>query len=205
MLKKLLFLALPVAALAIALMPTASADYYDCQGNLRPGTPGPSQCHYLTAPPAAVPQVQPVIEPVVVTPRPYVFEPLQVELSPLTVEILQDDSDDDDNEGHVENTRKYCVRDYCYFIFEICYDNGYCEEKAERVDRDEYENYERPERERCTSWGECLNNYTYNYVYNTYNNYYNYNNHDDDCRYTSRGCVYRGAHYGRYSNRYWDF
>lgn len=217
MLKKLLFLTLPIAALAVISIQTASADYYDCQGNVRPGTPGPSQCHWFTDPPSAdqpqdvTPDSSPSItitpicsgnncgnRPQEITPAPYVpyapYEPQPQEIVPEPV----------DSSVHIRNTRKYCVRNYCYFIFEICYSDGHCEERSERVERDEYEdqnNYEHREVEPvCRDWRGCLNNYTYNYFYDRY--YRPYNN---DCRYRNRNCIYRGIHFGGYHNGYWHY
>ena len=47
MLKKILLLALPIAALAVLSFQVTSADYYDCQGIIREGRPGPSECRQL--------------------------------------------------------------------------------------------------------------------------------------------------------------
>lgn len=227
MLKKLLFLTLPIAAIAVLTMQTASADYYDCYGNVRPGSPGPSECHYFTDPPAAnqpqnVTPNQPYEPSITITPicsgnncnnRPQEIQPTispSIIITPLCNERNCDPQPQEivpepvDSSAYIRNTRKYCVRDYCYFIFEICYSDGHCEEKSERVRRDEYEH--REVEPVCTDWRDCLNNYTYNYYYNYYyNNYYYNNDYNDDCRYRERNCVYRGTHYGRYHNGYWHF
>jgi len=196
MLKKLLYLALPIAALAVIGLQTASADYYDCEGNIRPGTPGPSQCHYLTVPPSSTP-----VQPEPVQPQLHVYKP---QLQPLTV-VLPEPEEEEVDEVDIKNSRKYCVRDYCYLIYEVCYSNGYCEQKAERIDRDDYYDYDydRGDNYRGNHWQDSLNNYVYNYFQY---NFYNYGNRGhDDCDYRDRDCVYRGTYYGRYHNRYWDF
>lgn len=206
MLKKLLYFALPIAALTVIGMQTASADYYDCEGNVRPGTPGPSQCHYLTQPPSALPDQPEQTTPPVIESCPngncgiYQYTP---QLQPFTLVVPQDEPEeivpDEDEVTEIRNSRKYCVRDYCYIIYEICYSNGYCEKKAERIGRDQMDQNDNDHGNNYY-WGNQLNNYVYNYFY--YNYYYGRN---DDCDYRNRNCVYRGSHYGRYTNRYWDF
>jgi hypothetical protein len=204
MLNKLLYFALPIAALAVMGVQTASADYYDCEGNVRPGTPGPSQCHYLTKPPAELP-VQPEPTTESITPCAngncgiYQFTP---QFPQYTIIVPDDDEPEeivpDDNEvTEIRNSRKYCVRDYCYIIYEICYSNGYCEKKAEKVDRNDMND---DNHDNNYYWGNQLNNYVYNYFYNNY-----YFGRNDNCDSGTRNCVYRGSHYGRYTNRYWDF
>ena len=186
MLKKLLYLAVPIAALTIIGVQSVSADYYDCEGNIRPGSPGPSECHYFTRPPA---ETHVNNEPSI-TPRCEGKDCYDYKYRP----------DLPNNEPEIRNTRKYCVRDYCYFIYEICYSNGYCEQKAERIETDEYDEDHSQNR---YYWKDSLNNYVYNHFYF---NFYNKDDHRHDyCGYYDRNCVYRGAHYGRYHNRYWDF
>lgn len=209
MLKRLLYLAIPVAALTIIGVQSVSADYYDCEGNIRPGSPGPSECHYLTQPPTNRDvETEPSVRPRCEGRECYNYN-YRPNLPDYNYNLIlpEDEPEEivpEDNEPEIRNTRKYCVRDYCYFIYEICYSNGYCEQKAERIEKNEYEDFE-PDYDENHShnryyWKDSLNNYVYNYFYYNF-----YDRDDDDCGYYNRGCVYRGAHYGRYHNRYWDF
>ena len=200
MLKKILLLALPVAALAVLSFQVTSADYYDCQGILREGRPGPSECRQLRTPPE-LEQTEPQDYNYSQPPR----------LTRLCGNVPCDEpqridpatpTERPDPDLDIRKVRKYCVREYCYIIYEICDSSGHCTEEAKRVPREDFYDYERPQND----WRESLNNYTYNYIYNNYNTFNFYNSdYFNDCRFYTRGCVYRGTYYGRYHNRYWDF
>lgn len=223
MFKKLLLIGMPLAAIVIISAQTASADYYDCYGNIQPGSPGNSECHYYTDTPNhphGQTQTPGYVEmtptcggvPCDLSQTRYPDpEPDYQELIPdydeVPPSLAEPDFGDDYFDNHnadtyIKNVRKYCVRDWCYILYELCYEyNDYCVDKGERVPRDEYEGRYDREPDYYRNWRDRLNNYTYNYFYN---NYY-YNNYYDDCGYNNRYCVYRGINYGRYHNRYWDF
>lgn len=207
MLKKLLLFGLPVAAIAILFTQIASADYYDCQGNIRPGYPNASQCRGLKTPPAPINDVQtqpnssfsltptcngvpcdiPQYRPERTTnPQTSINE--AEELNPNNQDVPQSVNEPDKSEGFIKNIRKYCIRNYCYIIYEYCI-NGYCKETSKRILQDELDNNYSIQ----NNWNDRLNNYFYN-------NYY------EGCRDDYRGkCIYRGTHYGRYHDNYWDF
>lgn len=209
MIKKLLLLALPVAAIAVLSFQVASADYYDCQGNLREGSPGPSECRQLRD----VEESSSTNTGVNTTPTtPTTVTgintlPMVTQMCgdrPCSIVDTQTTTDDDDFD--IRNVRKYCVREYCYLIYEVCRSNGQCKEYSKRVPREDYEDYNNNTNNDYDDWRERLNNYTYNYIYNRYN-IYNFYNSDrfNDCKFYENGCAYRGTYYGRYHNRYWDF
>lgn len=193
MLKKILLLSVPIAALALLSFQVTNADYYDCQGIIREGRPGPSECRQLRRPPEpeeVPPQLTPSLRLTQLCGNfpcnePQNTEPYRIDPNP-PIERPDEDLD-------IRKVRKYCVREYCYIIYEICDSSGHCEEEAKRVKQDELDWDNNEDCERCSDWRDRLSYNTYNYFYNNYNNY-NYNNY-----------VYRGTHYGRYYNRYWDF
>ncbi len=175
MIKKILLLSLPIAALAFLSFQVASADYYDCEGIIREGNPGPSECRQLRKPPSSEDHQE------------YDRRPsLTRECDYRGCIEVEQYHHNDEADLSIRKVRKYCVRDYCYIIYEICEENGQCVEEAKRVKREEYE--KKPD------WQDWTRQNTYNYFYQ--NNYYTKINFDS---------VYRGTHYGRYYNRYWSF
>jgi len=189
MLKKLLFLSLPIAALVLLSFQIANADYYDCQGIRREGQPGPSECRNLRT----VEETQSQYD----VPREYdypprltrmcgnvpcdqyqPYEPERIDPEPPTERYEEDDL-------YIRKVRKYCVRNYCYIIYEVCDSAGHCEEEAKRYKKDKKD---------WDDWRDWFKKETYDYYYRHY--YYPKYRYD---------FVYRGSHYGRYHNRYWDF
>ncbi|MBN1494196.1 hypothetical protein JW911_00480 [Candidatus Peregrinibacteria bacterium] len=106
-------------------------------------------------------------------------------------------SDDKYSDKFIKNYRDYCAGDYCWVIYDECYDNTHCWEKKERYPRNEYDpdynagdnNYSR---NRGNTW-----NYWVNYVVNNY--YMGW----PTCDSRYQKCVYRGFHFGSYHNGYW--
>lgn len=92
----------------------------------------------------------------------------------------------------IRKLRKYCVRNYCYVIYEICEENGRCVEESKRIKKDDYEEYEQSIKK--TKWRDWTRQKTYQYFYDNYS--YTKRNYD---------YVYRGTRFGGYNDRYWDF
>lgn len=193
MIKKILLLSLPIAALAILSFQVVSADYYDYQGIRREGQPGPSEWRQLRTPPEIEDRYE-YDRPPSLTRGCDEYNCNNVRtinpIRPIEVERYPQTNNNDEADLNIRKVRKYCVRDYCYIIYEICEENGRCVEEAKRVKK---ENYEK-KYEKKHDWRDWTRQNTYKYFYK---NYY-YPKQDFDY-------VYRGTHYGRYYNRYWNF
>lgn len=112
----------------------------------------------------------------------------------------------------VRNARKYCVRDYCYILYDYCYDSTHCEEKTRRVPREHYEEViEEEEEERPPSLPDIYEpsrntwNYWVNYYINNYFYGYPYGTNRPECDHRHERCVYRGFHFGGFHNGYWYY
>jgi hypothetical protein len=105
--------------------------------------------------------------------------------------IIERDPDNYSKKYEVRNARKYCVRDYCYIIYDYCYDLTHCEEKVYKIPR------EKGNRE--DDWRDMLEDYL-----DTYFDRYR----PEKCNpygYPSRKCVYRGFYFGGFHNGYWHY
>lgn len=281
MLKKILFASTIVATIAITLTtgPLASADYYDCSGNLRPGEPGPSECHYFIQPAQRKPnrQRKPNIlnptkrkpnvlnpnerEPNVLNPnernpntvtptrrnpertsqdkvnvltpqaretvnvlKPNPREPVNVSRpqaretlntsSKNNLNVLEPARQRTEKTYKIRNTRKYCVKNYCYFIYDYCDSSGNCIRKQKKYENPNYNPYEYETAENSNAnpgnnQDEQKNAYNNNILNNLVNNYIN--NHyyqyrsNNYCNSYMKDCVYRGFHFGGYHNGYWRY
>lgn len=238
MLKKLLFAGALTASLAVLALVAepVSADYYDCNGNLRTGDPRPSECHYYLTPTPSSSSTSDTSDSgrtrvdvtddsnrtttttttdsdrtrVDVTSdigRDYSYPTYTTDRTRVDVTeetgrnytddelngnysegIVETDPDNYSKKYEIRNARKYCMRDYCYIIYDYCYDLTHCEEKVYKMPREEY-NY-------GNDWRDMFEDY-----YDRYRDRY----YRDDCdRYSSR-CVYRGFYFGGFHNGYWYY
>lgn len=235
MLKKLLIAGAVLGGITLLALsaPFASADYYDCSGQFHYGDPGPSTCHYFIRPNerTRVPNDRNVLEPNEREPREPSVQPREPEINvlepqprdPYRPDVDQDrdvnvlvpqrrepsrtpsTTDRDEPRYEIRNTRRYCVRDLCYIVYDYCDDLGHCTEKVKTYDNPNYhedihedidhghghtDKYSR-------TWNYWINNYVYNYFYG--------NRNRDNC-YPDRGrCIYRGFHFGGFHNGYWYY
>lgn len=229
MLKKLLLSGAVTGLIAVAAIaaPSACANYYDCNGNMHYGTPEYGECHYLVTPPSRsqsrertpntlVPserQSEPetnrrdsvkVLEP---QPRDTSYR----ETSRDSVNVLEPQRrEEQKSEGRYEirNARKYCVRDYCYYVYDYCDELGNCVKKQKRYENPNYNPYENDETDSHEDSYDRGNTYdyskTWNYWVNQYiNNYYYQHSKPEYCYPGSGRCIYRGFHFGGYHNGYW--
>ncbi|MCD6109252.1 hypothetical protein J7J83_00630 [bacterium] len=256
MTKKLIFAGALTTGLTILtlLAQTASADYYDCNGNVRSGNPRPSECHYYLTPSRSRNHVintssdsstmnhrsrnhvintssdsstmnhrsrNHVINTSsdssntthrernhVVTDnsrnhvvtnsnrhRENIITGIGRNYSNIEKArnsrnaIIENDPGNYSKKYEVRNARKYCVRDYCYIVYDYCYDLSHCEEKVQRVPRDDYWHW--------NDWRNNLNKYLDEYL--------NKAGQEDCNRYDPNQdrCIYRGFHFGGYHNGYW--
>lgn len=222
MIKKLLLagaLTASLAILALAAQPV-SADYYDCNGNIRSGDPRPSECHYFLSPTRSSSSDRTRANIVtdssstsssdrtradVVTntgssssrTRVNVITPIGRNYSDLEEArngadtIIVNDPDNYSKKYEVRNARKYCMRDYCYIVYDYCYDLTHCEQKTQRIPRENYE-YE-------NNWRDKLEDYL--------NDYFQRNPYGqcDPYRRDRGKCIYRGFHFGGFHNGYWYY
>ncbi len=223
MVKKLLLagsLTTALAVLALVAQPV-SADYYDCNGNIRSGDPRPSECHYYITPPSNADRTRADVvtnssstssydsdrtRAGVVTnssstssydssrTRANVVTEIGRNYSDLEEARNRDDAvivNDPDNYSkkyEVRNARKYCMRDYCYIVYDYCYDLTHCEEKVYKMPREDYGDRD--------DWRDM------------FGDYYNRSRNEDNCdqdRYGRSRCVYRGFHFGGFHNGYWYY
>lgn len=234
MLKKLLFagiLTTGLATLALVAQPV-SADYYDCNGNIRSGDPRPSECHYYLVPSQTTTTTDSsrnradiitdtsstssssydsdrtradVVTEIGSSSTSSVYETDRNRADIITEigrdyydyerpstdsnAILADDPDDYSKEYEVRNARKYCMRDYCYIIYDYCYDLTHCEEKVYKMPREQYQYGD--------NWRDMLEDYL--------NDYFGRNRYDDCDRYYRGRCIYRGFYFGGFHNGYWYY
>lgn len=105
--------------------------------------------------------------------------------------IIEHDPDNYSKEYEVRNARKYCIRDYCYIIYDYCYDLTHCEEKVYKMPREEGRHED--------DWRDMLEEYLDNY-FDRYR--------PERCNpygYPSRNCIYRGFYFGGFHNGYWHY
>ncbi len=207
MIKKLLFAGTLTVALATLTMvaETVSADYYDCNGNLKSGDPSPSECHYFLSPTrtsststssdrnrAGIVTSTTTTSTTVERNRANIVTEIGRNYSELEDArnaedaIIVNDPDDYSKEYEKRNARKYCVRDYCYIIYDYCYDLTHCEQKVDKIPRDEYE----------SNWQDAFEDY--------WNNYFRRPQYEN-CRPQTGRCVYRGFYFGGFHNGYWYY
>lgn len=120
----------------------------------------------------------------------------------------------------IRNSRKYCVKDYCYYVYDYCDNYGNCVKKKRKYknpnynpDNDynnHYDEQDKQETENETSYSRgniYKNNKTWNYRVNKYiyNYYYNKIRQPEYCNNHSGRCIYRGFHFGGYHNGYWHW
>lgn len=108
--------------------------------------------------------------------------------------ILNDSEDEMDYYSkpyEVRNARKYCIRDYCYIMYDYCYDLTHCEQKVQKMPRDNYDDGK--------NWRDMFDNYLKDHYHR---------DRERNCnqygRYPGR-CVYRGFHFGGFQNGYWYY
>ncbi|MBD3156308.1 hypothetical protein GF369_00615 [Candidatus Peregrinibacteria bacterium] len=105
--------------------------------------------------------------------------------------IIEHDPDNYSKKYEVRNARKYCIRNYCYIIYDYCYDLTHCEEKVYKMPREEGQ-YE-------DNWRDKLEDYLDSY-FDRYR--------PERCNpygYSSRNCIYRGFYFGGFHNGYWHY
>jgi len=189
MTKKLLFagfLTMTLATLALIAEPV-SADYYDCNGNLKSGDPSPSECHYFLTHQRTTSSSIGRNKVNIVTKIGKNYSDLE-EARNSEDAIIVDDPDTYSKEYEVRNARKYCIRDYCYIVYDYCYDLTHCEQKVDRIPRDEYENSD--------DWKNMFEDYL--------NDYFK-RNPNGNCGPQTGKCVYRGFYFGGSHNGYWYY
>jgi len=101
--------------------------------------------------------------------------------------IIVNDPDNYSKKYEVRNARKYCTRNYCYIVYDYCYDLTHCERKVQKEARKDYQQED--------NWMDMFEDY-----YNRYKN-----NHCDHDQYGRSRCIYRGFHFGGYHNGYWYY
>lgn len=215
MTKKLIFAGTLTVALATLVMiaETVSADYYDCNGNLKAGDPSPSECHYFLAPQRTTSSNTSYdrkrAEIVTSTgssstsstttststtgrSRANIITEIGRNYSELEEArnaedaIIVNDPEDYSKKYEKRNARKYCVRDYCYIVYDYCYDLTHCEQKVDKIPRDEY----------GTNWQDIFEDY--------WNDYFRRPPYEN-CRPQTGRCVYRGFYFGGFHNGYWYY
>jgi len=101
--------------------------------------------------------------------------------------IVVNDPNNYSKKYEVKNARRYCIRDYCYIVYDYCYDLSHCEEKVQRVPRSNYE----------SDWRTQLQDYLDEYFKRR---------PQQPCNPYGQNpgkCIYRGFHFGGYHNGYW--
>jgi len=212
-----------IAAITMPVL-TAHADYLDCENRYHYGYPQQGECYYLMDPTDRGGSTNNNNDDVTTGSADDYFgnDNSGYNNDDVTTGSADDyfgnstlddntgsatDSDDKYSDTYIKNYRDYCAGDYCWAIYDECYDDIHCWEKKDRIPRDEYDPEYNPDdnvkddnngndydytRNRGNTW-----NYWYNYVVN---NYY-MGSPSCDSRYEN--CVYRGYHFGSYHNGYW--
>ncbi len=105
--------------------------------------------------------------------------------------IIEHDPNNYSKKYEVRNARKYCIRDYCYIIYDYCYDLTHCEEKVYKIPREQGRDKD--------DWRDMLEEYLDKY-FDRHRpercNPYGYPSHD---------CIYRGFYFGGFHNGYWHY
>ena len=99
--------------------------------------------------------------------------------------IIVNDPDNYSKKYEVRNARKYCIREYCYIIYDYCYDLSHCEQKIQKVHNDEYND----------NWRDFFEDYLDGYI----------NRHRECNNYGTGRCIYRGFYFGGFHNGYWHY
>lgn len=246
--KKALFLGTIVSTLAIIAVysPMVSADYYDCSGKYHYGNPGPSECHYLVNPPKRTERAESKPrKPNTLEPGQRHNEPLRSGRDSLNVlqaeprlktdkrvtdrdrNLLKPQSrqkydlQEKEKRYEIRNSRKYCVKDYCYYVYDYCDNYGNCVKKKRKYKNPDYnpgndynnhydgQDKQETENESSYSRGNTYNNNSrsWNYRVNKYiyNYYYKKISQPEYCNNHSGRCIYRGFRFGGHHNGYWHW